>query len=92
MVVAFVMALSNIALAGWVVKTDVREKVIITPPNLGRAFWIQGDEVSPEYLEQMATWFTSLALTYNPDNIEHMVFRTMESCSTVTEPRRAGPQ
>ncbi len=71
MAVAVTMAVSNAALAYWVVTTDVREKTIITPPVVNKAFWVRGEEFSPEYLEQMAVFFAGLALTYNPDNVHH---------------------
>ena len=73
MAVALAMAVSNLGLAYWVINTDVREKTIVVPPVFEKAFWVHGDEVSPEYLEQMAVFFASLALTYNPDNIDHQV-------------------
>lgn len=73
MVVALAMAVSNLGLAYWVLDTDVREKTIVIPPLFEKPFWVHGDEVSPEYLEQMAVFFASLALTYNPDNIGHQV-------------------
>lgn len=69
--VAVAMVVSNLALAGWVLATDTTEKTIVVPPSFERRFWVQGDTVSPEYLEQMAVWFAHLALTYNPDNIDY---------------------
>ena len=71
MAIAVAMALSNIALTFWVINTDVREKTIVVPPAFEKAFWVHGNEVSPEYLEQMAVFFAGLALTYNPDNVGH---------------------
>ncbi len=63
MAVAAAMVLSNLGLVIWLYGVDVREKTIVTPPGLDKAFWVQGDEVSPEYLEQMALFFASLALS-----------------------------
>ncbi len=73
MAVALAMAVSNLGLALRVLNSDVREKTIVVPPAFEKAFWVHGDEISPEYLEQMAVFFASLALTYNPDNIGHQV-------------------
>jgi conjugal transfer pilus assembly protein TraE len=73
MVIAGLMALANLGLALWVLGTDVREKTIVVPPDFDKAFWVHGDALSPEYLEQMAVFFASLALTYNPENIGHQV-------------------
>ncbi len=71
MAVALATAASNLGLALWVLGADVREKTIVVPPAFEKAFWVHGDEVSPDYLEQMAVFFASLALTYNPENIGH---------------------
>ncbi len=73
MAVALLMAVSNVGLSYWVLNTDVREKTIVVPPRFEKSFWVHGDEVSPEYLEQMAVYFAGLALTYNPENISHQV-------------------
>ena len=51
----------------------IREKTIVAPPVLEKSFWVHGDEVSPEYLEQMALFFAGLALTYHPDNVDDQV-------------------
>lgn len=71
MVLALTLAAGNAALAYWVLRTDVREKTIVVPPVFDRPFWVHGEQVSVDYLEQMAVFFASLALTFNPDNIEH---------------------
>lgn len=59
---------TNLLLMLWLWNVDTSEKTIITPPTLDQAFWIQGDNLDPEYLTQMADWFVGLALTYNPQN------------------------
>jgi conjugal transfer pilus assembly protein TraE len=69
--VALAMVVSNLALSAWVLTTDTTEKTIVVPPSFEKKFWVQGDAVSPEYIEQMAVWFANLALTYNPDNIDY---------------------
>ena len=73
MTIAAVMAVSNVVLTAWLVRVDVREKTIVAPPVLEKSFWVHGDEVSPEYLEQMALFFAGLALTYHPDNVDDQV-------------------
>jgi len=73
MVAALIMAVANLGLSSWVLVSDTREKTIVVPPTLDKAFWVQGDDLSPDYLEQMAVYFASLALSYNPDNIRHQV-------------------
>lgn len=73
MAIALAMAIANVGLSYWVLNTDVREKTIVVPAGFEKSFWVHGDQVSPEYLEQMAVYFAGLALTYNPDNISHQV-------------------
>lgn len=59
---------SNVLLAIFVIKADTSEKTIITPPVIDQPFWVQGDEVSKEYIEQMARYFSQLLLTYHKAN------------------------
>ncbi len=70
---AILMALSNLVLAFWVVTASTAEKTIIVPAELTKSFWVQGDSVSPEYLEEMADYISGLVLTYNPANIDYRV-------------------
>jgi len=72
-VIALGMAASNVLLACAVVGIDSSEKTIVIPPVVEKAFWVHGDQVSSEYLEQMALFFASLVLTYHPDNIDGQI-------------------
>lgn len=47
------------------------EKTIITPPVVSKTFWVDGDDISPEYVEQMADYFAGLALSANPNNVKY---------------------
>lgn len=42
------------------------ERTVIVPPSLQKSFWVNGDSVSKSYLEQMAYWYSGLALTVSP--------------------------
>ncbi|GLW61535.1 hypothetical protein Hthe01_18840 [Hydrogenophilus thermoluteolus] len=42
------------------------EKTIIVPPEINRSFWVSGNAVSREYLEEMAYWYAGLALNITP--------------------------
>ncbi len=68
---AIIMGISNLLLTFWLLTVSTAEKTIITPAELSKSFWIQGDNVSQEYLEQMAEYVSGLALTYNPANIDY---------------------
>jgi len=68
--VAGVLLLSNLMLAGFVVTADTSEKTIVVPPQVDTPFSVQGNEVSPAYIEQMARYFSQLLLTYHKQNAQ----------------------
>ncbi len=43
-------------------KTMSLEKTVIVPPTINKSFWVTGDTVSKDYLEQMAYWYAGLVL------------------------------
>jgi len=63
-VAAIVQAAANISLSG-----DAR--TVITPPNIKQGFWVTTKSVSSEYLEEMAYWYTGLALNITPAGITY---------------------
>lgn len=46
-----------------------REKIVVTPAVLDQKFWITSNQVSPEYLLEMTSFFAYLRLNVTPDNI-----------------------
>lgn len=42
------------------------EKTVLVPPEIKRSFWVSGNAVSKEYLEEMAYWYAGLALNITP--------------------------
>lgn len=42
------------------------EKTVLVPPEIQRSFWVSGNAVSKEYLEEMAYWYAGLALNITP--------------------------
>lgn len=42
------------------------EKTVLVPPEINRSFWVSGNAVSKEYLEEMAYWYAGLALNITP--------------------------
>ena len=48
-----------------------RERTVVTPPTLQKSFWVEGDQVSGSYLEQMAGWIATLILDVSPGNIDY---------------------
>jgi conjugal transfer pilus assembly protein TraE len=46
------------------------ERTVVVPPNIGTAFWCQGDKCSSAYLEQMGGYAVWLILDVAPSSIE----------------------
>lgn len=45
-----------------------REKTILVPPTIGKSFWVSAQQVSPEYLSEMTTFFANLRLNITPES------------------------
>ncbi len=58
--------LALVALAG----TMGSEKVVVTPPNVTKTFWVSDDKVSASYLEQMAGYVSYLILDISPGSAD----------------------
>jgi conjugal transfer pilus assembly protein TraE len=43
-----------------------RERIVMVPPEIQKSFWITSGTVSPEYLSEMALFFTSLSFNVSP--------------------------
>lgn len=50
------------------VKNTHRETIV--PPQIDRTFWVDGEKVSPEYIEQMGKYIADLALSNTPLNCD----------------------
>lgn len=48
-----------------------REKTILVPLNIHKSFWVHGDEVSKEYLEEMGLYLAKLLMDVSPSHIRH---------------------
>lgn len=44
------------------------EKTILVPPEINKTIWVSSNNVSPEYLSEMAVFFTSMRLNMTPSN------------------------
>jgi conjugal transfer pilus assembly protein TraE len=47
------------------------ERTILVPPEISRTMWIEGDQVSAEYLEDMASFIAQLILNTTPMGVDH---------------------
>jgi len=45
-----------------------REKIILIPPNVEKTFWVSSQNVSPQYLSEMTTFFASMRLNITAGN------------------------
>ena len=50
-----------------------RDRVIISPPQVTKEYWIETSKASPEYLEQMGAFFATLGGNLSPGNAEYNV-------------------
>lgn len=46
------------------------EKTVLVPPTIDRQFWVSRDQVSKEYLEEMAGFLTFLILNVSPGDVD----------------------
>jgi conjugal transfer pilus assembly protein TraE len=67
---AYGLLAANALLAVTLAGTDTTEKTIITPPTIERQFWVKGSEVSPEYLEDIARFLSTLVGNSTPKSID----------------------
>lgn len=49
------------------------EKTVLVPPEINRSFWVSGQAVSREYLEEMAYWYAGLALNITPSASDYQI-------------------
>lgn len=49
-----------------------KPQVVLVPPDLSSEAWIREDLASPEYLEQLAVFFTTFVGNYTPQNIDYV--------------------
>ena len=65
-VLVSLLSLSNVLLVTLV--CCKKEKVILIPPQLENPFWVKGEEVSAEYLEDMGHFMAMLLLDISPSS------------------------
>ena len=68
LVLAALLALVSVLLAVSVCRLIGRERIVITPPIVNQAYWVEAKAVSPEYLSQMASFLAQLRLNLTPGN------------------------
>lgn len=67
--ISALMAMSNILLStGLFFK---KERTILVPPHITKTLWIEGGEVSKEYLEEMGLYMSKLLLDLSPTSFPY---------------------
>lgn len=65
------LVVANLLIAsGWLMSTG-NERTILIPTEIRKSFWVEGGDVSQEYLEQMALYFLQLGLNVTPGSIDY---------------------
>jgi len=70
MLISIVLAVSNLGLLILAFSLKSPEKTIVVPADFNKSFWVQGDQVDPNYLLQMAEFFSYKLLIYSNENAE----------------------
>jgi len=74
LLIIFVLIISfgiNLVL-GFVLSTMPKgERVYLSPPAIEKSFWMQGDKLSQEYLEQMGYFVIQLMLNATPNSVQY---------------------
>lgn len=60
------LVLALLANAGASFSVAGSERTILVPPEVHKTFWVSGQKVSAEYLQEMAYWYAGLALNVTP--------------------------
>jgi conjugal transfer pilus assembly protein TraE len=47
-----------------------RERIVLVPPTIEHSFWVSSNDVSPEYLAEMSTFFAYLRLNVTPESVD----------------------
>lgn len=63
--------LTNVFMAGAFFTMDRTVRTILVPPEINKTFWVDGNHIGPEWLEQMGSWVISQYATVSPQTIEY---------------------
>lgn len=62
-----ILLVSNLLLAAFLFVK--RERVVVVPPVVEKEFWVEGNCLSPSYLEQFGMFLSQLLLNKSPDSV-----------------------
>lgn len=66
-----ILSVTTVLLAFTTATADRTHRETIVPPIINKTFWVDGDKVSPEYIEQMGWFALQLALNNSPVGAEN---------------------
>lgn len=69
LLLAGVLSLSNVLLVGALICKS--ERTILVPPYINKTLWVEGKEVSQEYLEEMGAYLSKLLLDISPSSFSY---------------------
>lgn len=52
-------------------KNANRERTIVVPPKINNTFWVDSNDASPEYLQEMSTYLIFLINNVSPSTVEY---------------------
>ena len=65
------LVLALLANAGALLGVAGSERTVLVPPEVHKTFWVSGEKVSGDYLQEMAYWYAGLALNITPHVAEY---------------------
>src|SRR5574340_1092032 len=85
------LVLALLANAGASLSVAGSERTILVPPEVHKTFWVSGQKVSAEYLQEMAYWYAGLALNVTPHVAEHQKNLFLKNAATQFSPQSVIP-
>lgn len=67
--VAFLLAIGLVLMTFAIYSLAGRERTVLVPPTINKTFWVDSDQVSGEYLLEMALFIAHLDLDVTPDSV-----------------------
>lgn len=71
LVLAAALAVISLILVICVCRLINRERIVIVPPVIHQAFWVNSQTVSPEYLSQISSFLVQLRLNMTPSSAQY---------------------
>ncbi len=71
LILAAVLGIISLILVICVCRMINRERIVIVPPVVNQAFWVNSQTVSPEYLSQISAFLVQLRLNMTPSSAQY---------------------